>query len=105
MTFEKFFKQCEFDFWQSYYDNIPYVTVTFKGDFCEHQYHRSIHKKLYFEDRETAKKLAAKSLYEELIAVREINDFRKILWVHISQKIPLVKRDLLKTIRKKYMEK
>lgn len=79
MTFEKFFKQCEFDFWQSYYDNIPYVTVTFKGDFCEHQYHRSIHKKLYFEDRETAKKLAAKSLYEELIAVREINDFRKIL--------------------------
>lgn len=79
MTFEEFFKQCKFDFWEGYYDNKPYITVTFNGAFCEHKYSREIHKKLYFEDRETAKKLAAKSLYEELTAVGEINDFRRIL--------------------------
>ena len=78
MTFKDFFKQCEFDFWESYYSGIPYVTVTFNNAFCEYQHSQSIHKKLYFEDRETAKKLVAKSLYEELTAVGEINDFRRI---------------------------
>lgn len=78
MTFEEFFKQCEFDFWESYYDNIPHVTVLFRGTFCEYERSQPIHKKLYFEDRETAKKLVAKSLYEELTAVGEINDFRRI---------------------------
>lgn len=78
MTFKEFFKQCKFDFWESCLSGITYVTVTFKGDFCESKHSQSIHKKLYFDDRETAKKLAAKSLYEELTAVGEINDFRRI---------------------------
>lgn len=87
MTFEEFFKHCKFDFWESYHSGIPYVTVTFEDAFCEYQRSQlssltkfvisstsSINKKLYFEDRKTAEKLAAKSLYEELIAVGEIND-------------------------------
>lgn len=79
MTFKEFFKRCEFDFWEGYWDGTPYVTVYFRADPCEYERSQSIHKKLYFEDRETAKKLVAKSLYEELTAVGEINDFRRIL--------------------------
>lgn len=79
MTFKEFFKQCEFDFFESYEYGIPYVTVYFSADPVEYERSLPIDKKLYFEDRETAKKLVAKSLYEELTAVGEINDFRRIL--------------------------
>ena len=78
MTFNEFFKRCEFNFWEGYYDDLPYITVFFKGPLCEYEHSQTIHKKLYFENRKTAKELTARSLYQELVAVGEINDFRRI---------------------------